>query len=181
MIRWITPAALAAAVLISACGGGGDDSFLVSDYPYPVQTFGDQGRDHFAPGQVYNDYNSNPPTSGPHASVFAQWGIYDVPQPKEQMVHNMEHGGAIVWYNCEGSPEPLSTEECAQLKNDLAAVVQPLIASGKRIVMTPYPNMPRRIALTAWRYLDTFDDFDAQRISTFIDTFVCHFDPEHFC
>src|SRR6266568_1545449 len=31
-----------------------------------VQTFADQGREHLQPGQDYTNYNSTPPTSGPH-------------------------------------------------------------------------------------------------------------------
>lgn len=185
MIR-VAAATVCACLLavVLACGGddvGSDESLLVSDYPYSMQTFDDLGRDHFSPGQLYDDYNSNPPTTGPHASAYAQWGIYEEPQPKEMMVHNMEHAGVIVWYNCEGGGQPLSAEECATLKNDLAATVQPALASGKRIVMTPYADMTNRIALTAWRHLDAFDEFDSQRVETFIETFNCHFDAEGFC
>lgn len=182
LIRGLIVALAFVLFAVSACGGGdGDDSELVTDYPYSIQTFDELGRDHFAAGQVYNNYNSNPPTTGPHASAFDQWGIYEEPQPKEMMVHNMEHAGVIVWYNCEAASNPLTADACAQLKNNLAAIVQPEIASGTKIVMTPYANMPNHIALTAWRHLDTFDDFDGQRVQTFIDTFECRFDPEHFC
>jgi hypothetical protein len=47
--------------------------------------------------------------------------------------------------------------------------------------MTPYADMDGRIALTAWGFLDTFEEFDAARVQKFIDTFECNFDPEHFC
>jgi hypothetical protein len=162
-------------------GGSGDDPGLVADYPYDIQTFADLGREHFAAGEAYNEYNGNPPTTGPHASVYAQWGIYEEPQPKEQMVHNMEHAGVIVWHNCGGGDEPLSVDECAQLKNDLASIVQPAVADGEMIVMTPYADMQDRIALTAWRHLDSFNDFDEQRVRTFLETFECRYDPENIC
>lgn len=165
-----------------ACGGGGDgEPDPVTDYPYPVQTFDDLGREHFPFGQAYNDYNSNPPTSGPHASRFEQWGIFEQPVPKEVAVHNMEHAGVIVWYNCLGGPEPLDEDGCAQLKNNLASVVQPVVADGEMIIMTPYSEMEERIALTAWQHLDTFDEFDQQRVATFLETFECRFDPENLC
>jgi hypothetical protein len=176
---------VAAATLLAAsyaCGGGGNgDPAPVTDYPYPIQMFPELARDHFAVGQVYDQYNSNPPTSGPHASSPVQWGIYEEPVPKEMAVHNMEHAGAIVWYNCSGGPSPLSDDACATLKNDLAAIVQPAVASGEMLVMTPYPGMDTRIAMTGWQYLDAFDEFDAQRVQMFLDTFECRFDPEGFC
>lgn len=182
MIRLIGGALVGALIAFTACGGGDDGvNGLVTDYPYPIQTFDDLGQEHFPAGQVYNDYSSNPPTTGPHASVFANWGIYEEPQPKEVMVHNMEHAGVIVWYNCEGGDQPLSAEDCATLKNNLASIVQPAVASGESVIMTPYAGMPDRIALTGWRHLDTFDEFDATRVETFIETFECNFDPEGFC
>lgn len=147
---------------------------------YPVQTFFDQGRQHLAPDQTFNQYNSNPPTSGPHSPIAARWGIYDQPVPKEVLVHNMEHGGVIVWYNCRGGPQPLTEAQCQELRNNLARVVQTYLSRGRLIVMTPYPDMPRRIALTAWTRLDAFDDFDEARLASFIERYERAFNPEGF-
>lgn len=167
-------------LLLAACGGGSSEPEPVTGYPYDLQVFEDIGRDHFQPGLIYDDYNSNPPTSGPHSSVFSQWGVFDEAVPKEVAVHNMEHAGVIVWYNC-GGPEPLSAEDCATLRNSLSAIVQPQVADGAAILMTPYDDMPIRVALTGWQHLDTFDEYDETRVQTFIDTFECRFDPENFC
>jgi len=186
-----TRAVLALAILTViavavACGGGGGDSddgaAPIGSYPYPVQRFDEvTPRSHFPVGQTFDGYNSNPPTSGPHAAAPAPFGVSDLAIAKEQAVHNMEHAGVVVWYNCNGGPAPLTSDECTQLRNDLASVVQPAFAGGKSVLMTPYPGMDNRIALTGWQYLDAFDEFDAARVQTFIDTFVCHYDPEHFC
>jgi hypothetical protein len=67
------------------------------------------------------------------------------------------------------------------LRQDLAALVTEANESGKRVLMTPYAEMDQRIALTAWQFLDALDEFDAQRVRTFIDTFYCHTDLEGFC
>jgi hypothetical protein len=168
-------------VVVEACGGG---SVLpdLETYPYPVQRVEDMGdRSHFPVGQTFGGYNSNPPTSGPHAATWAPWGVSDLAVPKEVAVHNMEHAGVVVWYNCSGGPEPLDNDACARLRNDLAAIVQATLAEGKSVLMTPYPEMDHRIALTSWNHLDTFDEFDAERVRMFIETFECAFDPEGFC
>ena len=154
----------------------------VADYPYPVQMFAPDagGRSHFPAGQTYDNYNSNPPTSGPHTAA-ANWGINNVAVPKEAAVHNMEHAGVVVWYNCNGGPQPLSAAECTQLRTDLSGVVSQAIQASKPVLMTPYPEMTNRIALTAWQFLDAFDTFDQARVQMFLDTFVCHTDLEGFC
>jgi len=39
---------------------------------------------------------------------------------------------------------------------------------GKLVLMIPYEQMEHRIALTAWRTLDAFDQFDGKRVQAFI-------------
>jgi hypothetical protein len=174
-------AALVIVVLLSDSGPSTGSAEVPDGYPYPVQAIERiPERGHFAVGEVYNGYNSNPPTSGPHAAVPATWGISDSPVPKEKGVHNMEHGGAVVWYNCNAAPA-LTSDQCTQLRNQLGQVVQQEYAAGNRVVMTPYDGMDHHIALTAWGFLDAFDDFDGERVRLFIETFECNYDPENFC
>lgn len=182
-------AAIVAVLVIAAAaftllGGSGLDKEAapVEDYPYPVQMFQpyDGWRTHFAAGETYYAYNSNPPTSGPHSAAVTA-GVYDEPVPKEQAVHNMEHGQVVVWYNCDGGPQPLDEPACAELRDNLAAMVVEANGSGQLVVMTPYAEMDRRIALSAWQFLDAFDEFDALRVRTFFDTLYCHVNLEGNC
>ncbi len=170
------------------CGDSGPHSSGNPDYPakYDLQTFEDQGRDHVAAGTVVDTYNSNPPTSGPHGPLVQilpgqNWGVSPVPAAKESAVHNMEHGGVVVWYNCDGGPAPLEADSCEILEDQLSEIVLARVNAGMFILMTPYEEMENRIALTAWRNLDTFDEFDGVRIEAFIASFECRFDPEGFC
>ena len=50
-----------------------------------------------------NPYSSLPATSGPHwdPSGIANWGVYTTPQPETQLIHNLEHGGIVIWYDPE--------------------------------------------------------------------------------
>jgi uncharacterized protein DUF3105 len=152
--------------------------------PYPaeygVQMFEDQGRAHIAGGEVFTGYNSRPPTSGPHGPALS-WGIHNGPVPVESAVHNLEHGGVVIWYNCDGGPQPLDEPGCDQLLLDLSHLVEPRVDDGMYIVLAPYTEMDDRIALTAWQYLDAFDEFDLARIDAFIASFECKFDPENAC
>jgi len=159
------------------------EAAAVENYPYPaLQMFSPDpgGRAHFAVGETYDDYNSNPPTSGPHTAAVAP-GVYEAAVPKESAVHNIEHGQVVVWYNCNAGSQPLEEPACATLRDDLAALVNEENENGKRVLMTPYATIDNRIALTAWQFLDAFDEFDAQRVRIFIDTFYCHTNLEGFC
>ena len=176
-----------AAIAFTVLAGGGrevdTEAAPVDDYPYAeLQMFPPDpgGRRHFPQGETYDDYNSNPPTSGPHTAAV-QPGVYDDPVPKEHIVHNMEHGHVAVWYNCNAGAQPLDSAGCDNLRQQLGVIVTDANNDGKRVVMTRYANMEGRIALTAWQFLDTLDEFDAQRVRTFVDTFYCHTNLEGFC
>ena len=110
--------------------------------------------------EPHQAYNSNPPTSGPHLPWIAPWGIHTTPIPKELQVHNLEDGGVVVQYNCP--------QGCPELVGQLKVVVN---RHPTRVILAPYPGMDRRIALTAWSRIDTFDEFDEKRIVRFIDAY----------
>ena len=136
-----------------------------------------QGNTHIQQGSASPiEYNSTPPTSGPHYPGLAPWDIYDEPIRYEQVVHNMEDGGVIVYYQCE--------DGCPELKEQLTEVVRPYLDRGRHVVMMPnapnwegfgsqsvHKDMGARIALTAWQRLDKFDEFDAGRIRAFIERY----------
>ena len=69
--------------------------------------FASQGNIHIefgSPSPI--TYNSTPPTSGPHYSNLVGWGVYDEPQRYEHLIHNLEDGGVVVYYQCpDGCPD----------------------------------------------------------------------------
>jgi hypothetical protein len=70
------------------------------------------------PGQ----YNSDPPTSGPHYPQPLNAGFYDTNNykyPAGYLVHNLEHGYVIFWYNCD----KLSESACTNLKTQIRTVM----------------------------------------------------------
>src|SRR5262245_59267371 len=70
---------------------------------------------HVQPGESHTPYNSDPPTSGEHYPVPAQAGFYTEALPDEQLVHNLEHGYVIIWYNCDD----LTSTQCEQLQDKI--------------------------------------------------------------
>lgn len=155
-------------------------------------TYGTHG-DNTTAGHVTRDVdyeadgNSNPPAGGPHWSGPcgdlpseapqscgpAPWGIYREPWEPETLVHNMEHGGAVVWYN--------TTDQA--VIDDLEALVVDRLNDGELLVMAPYEDMEEgHIALTSWARIDKFpvEDYSRERVEDFIDAHVRRFNPESF-
>lgn len=104
-------------------------------------------------------YNSDPPTSGPHVTQVARWGIHNEPIAKELQLHNLEDGGVVVQYNCK---------DCGELVRKLERIVSPY----SHTILAPYPGMDSRIALTAWGRIDKFNEFDEKRIARFIEAYI---------
>ncbi|MBI4593322.1 MAG: DUF3105 domain-containing protein [Candidatus Rokubacteria bacterium] len=125
----------------------------------PGTSVPDQGNRHIgAATDPHEPYNTDPPTSGPHLSYLAPWGIHTRPIPPELQVHNLEDGGVVVQYNCE----------CPNLADQLAKIVG---GYSKQVILAPYPGMKSRIALTAWTRIDAFEQFDEPRVRRFIEAY----------
>ena len=126
----------------------------------PGVQFPDQGNLHVASAETpHEQYNSDPPTSGPHLPYIAPWGVHTRPIVRELQVHNLEDGGVVVQYNCE----------CPEIVSKLKAIVQ---RYDKHVVLAPYPGMKPKIALTAWTRIDTMEELDEARVKRFIDAYI---------
>ncbi len=112
------------------------------------------------PQEPHAGYTTSPPTSGPVLPYLADWGIHRVPVPLELQVHNLEHGGVAIQYNCpEGCP-------------DLVAKLEGMARGREFVLVAPFPLMSKRIALTAWGRVDTLDELDSPRIQRFIESYA---------
>ena len=119
----------------------------------------DQGNLHIATAETpHEPYNSDPPTSGPHLSYIAPWGVHTRPIPRELQVHNLEDGGVLVQYGCQ----------CPELADKLAAIVR---RYDKQVILAPYPEMKSKIALTAWTRIQPLEELDEKRIVRFIEAY----------
>ena len=103
------------------------------------------------------EYNSLPPTSGPHFSFTVAPGIYDTPIAEGLTVHAMEHGHIVIQY-APATPD-----------SEVAELVRVAKRYGADTVLAPYPPLEKGIALTAWGRIDLLDEFDEQRITDFIE------------
>ena len=116
---------------------------------------------HLPVGGAYTQYNSVPPTSGPHwGSNWASCGIFDDESevPDERITHNMEHGQVIISHNLKDQAE---LERLKQIAEDLASAQDWLI-------VRPYSQLqPGEVAVTAWGWIDRFEGVDESGIRDF--------------
>ena len=125
----------------------------------PGQRFASQGNVHVALGTSTPPYNSDPPTSGWHTPDLAAWGTYVEPVPDQRLVHNMEDGGVILWYEA-GTPK--------ENEAHVAALEEVVDGRFSRFVIAPREGMPTAYALTAWRRLERFDAIDVAAKQAFL-------------
>ena len=53
------------------------------------------------PGGTSDQWNTDPPTNGPHYGIAAIFGIYEDELELARVVHNLEHGGIFILYGDE--------------------------------------------------------------------------------
>ena len=122
-------------------------------------------------------YKFYPPTSGPHYSVPGSaptpWQTVDN-LVEGQFVHNLEHGGIAILYNCP------SGNDCTTLRNQLENYVKNLAPAEPtfgevKMVMTAYSRgMQKKVALVAWHYVEFLDGYDQAEITRFYENHVDH-------
>jgi hypothetical protein len=83
-------------------------------------------------------WSTFPPSSGGHYSQWAPWGFYRTPQNPRQVVHNLEHGGVVMWW---GPKVPTATID------DMERFYR---ESEDGMFGTPIAGFDSKIALTAW-------------------------------
>src|SRR6478736_2968885 len=123
------------------------------------------GGQHVAVG-TYPNYNSTPATSGPHWNdppiAPMNWGVYPSAVPEPAAVHNLEHGGIVIWYQAS----KLSADQVTNLTNFVNAQIR---STQFKFILSPWTgkDFGQPIAVTAWRYLLYLDNADTNAIQSF--------------
>jgi len=122
-------------------------------------------------------YSSLPATSGPHWNSPAAWGAYSTPQNESQLIHNLEHGGVVIWYD----PDALDDAQVSELTSYVEGQVASGISGRFKFIVSPWGGsepLGGQIAVTAWRHILTLDAFDMSAIRAFADANYLRNAPE---
>jgi len=125
-----------------------------------VRTMRNLGGGHLTPGRSPR-YADPFPTSGPHAPVWTDPGVYADPRPDVQLVHALEHGNIVIYYDQPADGVFATLESWAGL--------YPNQWSG--IVVTRKPGLGPEVVLTAWRRILRMKVFDAGAAAAFVDAY----------
>lgn len=125
-----------------------------------VKTLPDRGQAHLSFGQTPRA-GIPFPTSGIHDPTPTRAGFYTQTQRPTQILHALEHGNIVIYYDDSGA-EALET---------LASWAGIYGGQLDGLVVAPGPSLGRGIVLTAWTKILRLDEFDPAAAAAFIDAF----------
>ncbi len=117
------------------------------------------GRQHF-PDDTKITYDTNPPAEGNHYPEAQDAGVYTTAPADGHLVHSLEHGAVILWYN----PKLLSQDQVKQLTNLFNSI------SLSKTIMTPRESMDVSVAVTSWGRILKLESIDEKQIKAFFET-----------
>ena len=131
----------------------------------------DEGREHVAIGTPVT-YQHNPPASGTHFPQAQPYGVYDAPVLEGFWVHNLEHGGVVLLFACDG-------DACKQTADQIRPLFEKLPKSrwdNVKFVAVPYTKtdsqMTTPFMLVAWDRQLPLQTLDESIIQTFYKAYV---------
>ncbi len=145
-------------------GGGGEAAFLkLAKEGRPmlaqVKAQKEVAGTHVASGTKVN-YGSKFPTSGPMWGGIPA-GFYTSEQVTATMMHPLEHGFIVIYY------EKLDSNARETLQEWAKTYTNPM--GG--IIVTPSPGLGKTVVLTAWNRILRLDSFVAKDTAAFVDAF----------
>ncbi len=113
-------------------------------------------------------YSSLPAASGPHwdPSALAEWGVYSTPQPETQLIHNLEHGGVVIWYD----PQALDAASIDALTSYVNTQTASGVSGRYKFILSPWGGadpLPAPVVATSWTWLLELETGDTDVIDEF--------------
>lgn len=137
----------------------GDASLLAG-----VEQFPSEGAEHVPHGTEIA-YETMPPTSGPHYDQAASAGFYTERQPLGELVHSLEHGAVVIYYD----PAEITPEAQESLERFAATHTGP----WRSVIVVPSPvEDPAPFVLTAWRHKLDMESYDRDVVRAFIAEYL---------
>lgn len=101
------------------------------------------------------DYPQHPPVGGDHNAVWLNCGVYTTQVPAENAVHSLEHGA--VWITHDPDLDP-----------GQVALLHGLYSAGDYVIISPVPDLPAPVVLSAWGKQLAVDSPEDTRVVDFL-------------
>jgi hypothetical protein len=162
-IRWVLLGALALVVV----------GVIVWFGTRPATAMGDEVEvgdfSHVPAGSDPGPYASDPPAGGKHYPSTFRPGFYDETSaeaqeahPEGSLVHNLEHGYVIFWYNCQAD----TSIPCDELKSTIRRVMDN--AGTDELIAFPWPTIEQPLVMTSWGRIMRFTELDTNKMAQFV-------------
>ncbi len=135
----------------------GDKSLLQN-----IEIFPNDGQDHVPTGSL--KYNTNPPTSGPHRPSAAPAGFYNEKPEAGLLVHSLEHGAIVVYFD----PSRATEEE----KKSLRSFTKANTGMWASVLAIPATEYEAPFILTTWTKIMKLEKYDPKVVQAFIAEYV---------
>jgi Protein of unknown function (DUF3105) len=184
--------AVALIVVLTGSGGGGADVTPAAALKVRVAmtaagcTFvarpADAAQQHMSSPNQHVTYETFPPSSGIHNPSPAIWGNYRLPVDPRQAVHNLEHGGIVIWYGPGIAAKDRDALDRFYDEDENGVIISPLRDPFPGVSYPKHQSLGSKIALTVWTapesgtergtvYIATCPSFDEKAFAAFRDTF----------
>jgi hypothetical protein len=135
----------------------------------PVEEPDDLGQGHLDASSLSEEppdalYPDRPATSGRHFGSWLKTGVYDVDVDERALVHNLEHGYVLAYYNPDAPEEQvtaLKEQAQEQIDGDFA-----------KLIVAPWEGQlpgEKNFAYTAWNARQSCTEYDEQTFQVFLE------------
>lgn len=140
--------------------------------PGTVENFQNEGNRH-VPDTTNILYETDPPDSGPHYTMPTGNSYNTTPIPLGHLVHSMEHGCVILWYDATR----LSQSDITRIKKfvtdnpgvDGTGAANPFFSA---VIAVPRTDAVYPVIATAWQHRLRLTSLDAAGIQAFMNSFL---------
>ncbi|MDQ1725481.1 MAG: hypothetical protein QOG52_2509 [Frankiaceae bacterium] len=163
----------------SAAAATCDAATLTNPEPGPpeAKTSADADRYHLTTTPSTWKYKNNPPASGPHDPNPMPSGPHyyaptaaSEPSFVEQLVHNLEHGYVVLWYDDTIAQDKAKLQAIDDMGTNLQANGHDLFIAAPWPKDRPVMDGGKHVAITAWHYRQLCNDISGAVLDTFVNT-----------
>jgi hypothetical protein len=122
-------------------------------------------------------WSTFPPSGGAHYAAWAIWNFYTDSVPPQQAVHNLEHGGVVIWWGPKVPDSTVSRLRDFYNESPTGMLGTPLAGLGNKVALSAWVGDPSRYYKDGYYgigKLAVCPSFSEKAFETFRDTYRGH-------